>query len=105
MTTRDRQCIYNLYSIHRFPPASIARLYGLSHQRMLVILEENKDITIISDTNCLLCGLDDAETFYNDGNRENKKPKNLIALCDADKRRIQHMQLRRRKGIVTPQMD
>ena len=103
MTSRDHRDIQSLFFIHRFIPASIARLYGLSRQRIGILIHDELNITIISDTTCLLCGLDDAKTFYIDGNEENKDPQNIIMLCEADIRRIQHLQLRRKEGIAKSQ--
>lgn len=104
MTIRDKNDIQNLYFFHRFSPASIARLFGLSHVRILQILHTRlEDVTIISDTECLLCGLEDVQTLYIDGDTENKHPQNIIMLCPADKRRIQRLQARRRLSIAKPQ--
>ena len=105
MNIRDKRDIRNLYYFHRFIKSSIARLYGLSHVSIQKLLTQKKgeDVTIVSDTECLLCGLDDVNTFYIDGNRENKDPQNIIMLCEADKRRILHLQLRRRSGVIKDQ--
>jgi hypothetical protein len=102
MMAKDHRDIKTLYYIHRFTKASIARLYGVSRPRMNEILAV-KDITIISDTNCLLCGLEDAMTYFIDGNEKNQNPQNIICLCEADQRRIKHLQLRRRQGSLIPQ--
>ena len=100
MTGRDRRVIKNLYYIHRFLPASIARLYGLSHVRILQILKEEPNPTIIPDTECLFCGLEEAKTFYIDGNENNRTPQNIITLCEADRRMVTALQLRRKERIV-----
>lgn len=102
MTSRDKSTVEDLYYIHRFLPSSIAKLYGVSHVTVLNILKK-KDISIIPDIECLICGLKDSETFYIDGNENNKTPQNIITLCEADKRRLRHMQIRRHQGVVTPQ--
>ena len=94
VTTRDHNDIQSLYYIHRFTRASIARLYGLSHQRILRILD-NKAMSI-ADTECLLCGLEEiVDPFYIDNNDNNNSPQNVIMLCEADRRRIRHLQMRR----------
>ncbi len=67
------------------------------------IVEKYGTVTMISDTECLLCGLEDVESFYIDGDPKNKKPQNILSLCEADKRRLQHLQLRKRKGVLTSQ--
>ena len=105
MTSRDHRDIKNLYYLHRFTAASIARLYGLSKARMSEILhgKDDENISIISDVDCLLCGLPDAKTFFIDGNENNRNPQNIIALCDADVRRIRHLQLRRKQKAAIPQ--
>mgnify|MGYP001583868677 CR=1 FL=1 len=96
MTTRDHKDIQTLYYIHRFIPASIARLYGLSHQRILKILGKNTMSN--SDTECLLCGLEEIiDPFYIDNDDNNANPQNVIMLCEADRRRIRHLQMRRFK--------
>lgn len=78
-------------------------LFGVSHEAIRKITNKNMDIMIVSDVECLLCGLADSDTFYIDGDRDNKNPQNLIMLCEADRRRIKPMQLRKRKGFVIPQ--
>lgn len=96
MTARDHKDIQNLYHFHRFLPATIARLYGLSPVRIHQVLKGN--IFVIGDTECMLCGLEDeTSTFYIDGNDDNRSPQNRIVLCEADKRRMIHLQLRRKK--------
>jgi len=102
MNARDKEDARSLYFIHRFLPSSIAKLYGVSHVTILNLISK-ESITIVSDVECLLCGLEEAKTFYIDGDDENKSPQNIIMLCEADRRRIRPLQLRRRKGVVTPQ--
>jgi hypothetical protein len=102
---RDKESAKNLYFIHRFLPASIAKLFGVSHVTILNIVNKNKDVSIVSDTECLLCGLDDCQNFYIDGNRSNKNPQNIIMLCEADRRRIRALQLRKRKGFIQPEFE
>lgn len=95
MTSRDWSSIKNLYYIHRFTIPNIARLYGTSDQAIRQKLD-NKTFSL-SDTNCLLCGLEEIiNPFYIDGNEDNESPQNVLMLCEADKRRIIHLQLRRR---------
>lgn len=51
---------------------------------------------VISDTECLLCGLEEiVNPFYIDRNEDNHNPQNVLMLCEADTRRFLH--LRRRK--------
>jgi hypothetical protein len=100
---RDVNDIKTLYYIHRFLPASIAKLYGISHVTVLNIVEKDRNVTMVSDTECLLCGLPDVYSFYIDGNSKNKRPQNVLSLCEADKRRLQHMQLRKKEGSLTSQ--
>ena len=98
VSERDITDIKTLYYIHRFVPASIARLYGVSKQTISNIIErEGRNITIISDSECLLCGLPDVLTFYIDGDQKNKRPQNIIMLCEADKRRLQHLQMKNKR--------
>jgi hypothetical protein len=99
MTARDHKDIQNLHYFHRFLPASIAKLYGLSAVRIHQILKEST--LSVSDTECMLCGLEDeVKLFYIDGNEDNHNPQNLLMLCEADKRRIVHLQLRRIKSLT-----
>ena len=107
MTARDLRSIKNLYFFHRYLPSSVARIFGVSAKHILHIVhgEPTESVTVIADLECMLCGLEDAQTYYIDGDKTNQKPQNLIMLCEADKRRIQHLQLRKRRGIVSPQMD
>jgi hypothetical protein len=107
MTIRDLRSIHSLYFFQRYTPASLARLYGLSHQRVLQILSNKKGVssTVITEVDCQVCGADESQTYYIDGNKTNNKPQNLIMLCEPDKRKFQHLQLRRRKGLLMPQME
>jgi hypothetical protein len=103
VSERDREDIRTLYFVHRFILSSIAKLYGLTPTTIKHIVSKSKDVSIISDTECLLCGLPDVFSFYIDGNSKNKKPQNILMLCEADKRRLTHLQLRKRKGVLTSQ--
>lgn len=105
MTKRDRETILELYYIHRLIPASIAKLFGVDHATILYTVHKNKDISIRSDTECLICGLEDCQTFYIDGKVSNKSSQNVIMLCEADKRRLRAMQLRKRKGSLRLQLE
>lgn len=105
MTSKDRKSIHTLYYFHRYIPASIAKLYGISHQRILQILNEKQDETVISEVECQICSADECQTYYIDGDKTNNKPQNIIMLCEPHKRSFQHLQLRRRKGLLTPQME
>ena len=104
MTSRDHRDIKSLYLLRRFLKSSIARLYGLSRPRMNKLLPKEDMIMIPSEV-CELCGLDEVSTFFIDGDEKNKNPQNIIALCEADKRRILHLQLRRKEGTVKPQFE
>lgn len=107
MTTRDRRTIKTLYIFGRYTPATIARLFGLSHQRILQIIASEKidATTIISELDCQVCGADESQVYFIDGNEINNKPQNRIMLCEPDKRKFQHLQLRRKKGLLLPQLD
>lgn len=99
MTSRDRRDIQNLYYFHRFTQASIARLYGLSHVRIRQIVFDNakQSLIVISDLTCMLCGVEDEiKRFYIDNNEDNNNPQNVLMLCEPDRRRIIHLQLRRK---------
>jgi hypothetical protein len=102
MTIRDIRAIHTLYFFHRYIPASIARLYGVSRKHITEILHEKQSETVISETECQICSADECQPFYIDGNELNNKPQNVIQLCEPDKRKFQHMQLVRRKGILQP---
>ena len=95
MNIRDKDSVLNLYYIHRFLPSSIAKLYGVAHTTILDMVHKNKNVGIVSDTECLLCGLEDATTFYIDGNVSNQIPQNVIMLCEADHRRLKHLQMKK----------
>ena len=105
MTNRDLLIIKNLYYLHRYLPSNIARLYGVSNKHILEILHGgvNQSVSIISDLECLMCGLEEAQEFYIDGNKENQTPQNLIMLCESDRRRVQHLHLRKTKDRLIPQ--
>lgn len=104
VTSKDRTNIKRLYYFHNYLPAVIAKLFGLSRERISQILQEEGGETIINNAmECLLCGNEDCSKFYIDGNDENNKPQNVIMLCEYDCRRLKHMQMRRnRKEILTP---
>jgi len=97
LNDRDINDIKTLYFIHRFLPAKIAELYAISHVTVLNIVEKNRNIRMISDLECLLCGLPDVLTFHIDGNVNNRKPQNIISLCEADHRRLKHLQMKKRR--------
>jgi hypothetical protein len=106
MTIRDYRSIHTLYFFHRYIPSSIARLYGVSPKHIIEIIEQKQDETVISEVECQICGIeDDILTFYIDGDSQNNKPQNIIMLCEPDRRKFQHMQLRRRQGTLKPQME
>lgn len=93
MTSRDYSDIKNLHYIHRFIPSSIARLYQVSHVTILNVLKGDK--YIISDIECLLCGLEEIiEPYFIDGNEDNHSPQNVLMLCEAHKRRFKHLKRR-----------
>ena len=101
VSERNVNDIKILYFFHRFLPASIAKLYGVSKPTITNIIEKNGTVAFTSDTECLLCGLTDVFYFYIDGNPKNKKPQNVLSLCEACKRRLQHMQMSKKQGILT----
>lgn len=105
MTTRDYQAIHTLYWFHRYLPASIAKLYACSTQHILDIINERPNETVISEIECQICSADECQPYYIDGNRDNNKPQNIIQLCEPHKRRFQHMQLKKRNGVLEPQME
>lgn len=105
MTIRDHRSIHTLYFIHRYIPASIARLYGVSRKHVVKILEKSKSETVVSEFECQLCSSEDAMSYFIDGNESHNTPQNIIMLCEPDKRRFQHLQLRRRKGLLSLQME
>ena len=100
MTIRDRNSILRLYYVNRYLPSSIARLYGLSYNRIKEILKE-KHTVFAGDIECLICGFENATEYFIDGNENNGKPQNKIMLCEGCKRRIQHLQIRRSPAILT----
>ena len=106
MTIRDYRSIHTLYFFHRYLPSSIARLYGVSPKHIIEILAQKQSETVVSETDCQICGVEDDVQSYNiDGNKTNNKPQNTIVLCEPDRRKFQHMQLRRKEGTLKPQMD
>jgi len=104
MTFRDVKAIHTLYYFHRYIPASIARLYGVSRTQIGRVLEMKHTETVISETECQLCGADECRTYFIDGDKTNTSPQNVIMLCEPDLRKFQHMQVRRREGLLTPQL-
>lgn len=104
MTVRDYRSIHTLYYFHRYIPSSIARLYGVAPKTIMDILEEYIKETVVAESECQICSNDDAENYYIDGDEENKKPQNIIMLCEPDKRKFEHMQLRRKRGTLIPQL-
>ena len=106
MTTRDIRSVHNLYYFHRYIPSSIARLYGVSPKHIISILREpkNESLTVVSETECQICSADECQQYYIDGDKENTKPQNIIMLCEPDLRKFQHLQVRKRKGLLTPQL-
>lgn len=103
LTTRDYRAIHTLYYFHRYIPSSIARLFGIAPKTVIDIINQKHE-TVVSETECQICSMDECQTYYIDGDDKNDKPQNVIMLCEADKRKFQHMQLARRKGILVPQM-
>jgi hypothetical protein len=103
MTIRDIRAIHTLYYFHRYIPSSIARLYGVAPKTITGIIEDNENETVIAETECQICSADECQPFYIDGDNTNNKPQNIIQLCEPDKRKFQHMQLVRRKGVLSPQ--
>jgi hypothetical protein len=104
MTERDIRAIHTLYYFHRYLPASIARLYGISRQHVKEILDIKQNETVIAETECQLCSADECQPYFIDGDKTNKRPQNIIQLCEPDLRRFQHMQLRKRNGLLTAQL-
>lgn len=103
MNLTDKNNIKLLYHFHRYNKASIAKLYGLSSTRIKTIIAEEHHVTAIPLDDCLLCGLDGAKQYFIDGNADNNNPQNKIMLCEACKRRIEHLQIRRPSGTVRSQ--
>ena len=104
MTIRDHRSIHTLYYFHRYIPSSIARLYGCTPKHIGDILNR-KNETVISEVDCQICGMDECQPYYIDGDKLNNKPQNIIMLCEPDKRKFQHLQLKRRKGLLQPQLE
>lgn len=105
MTIRDYRAIHTLYYFHRYIPSSIARLYGCSPKHIIELVNKNKDEVVVSEVECQICSSEDAITYFIDGNKLNNKPQNIIMLCEPDKRKFQHLQLRRRRGLLTSQLE
>ena len=104
MTIRDIRSIHTLYFFHRYIPSSIARLYGVSPKHIIEIINQ-KDETVVSEVECQICSADECQTYYIDGDKLNNKPQNIIMLCEPDKRKFQHLQLRKRRGLLVPQLE
>lgn len=101
MTVRDRNNIKRLYYYHNYLPNSLAKLFGLSHVRIFQILKEQGGESIINTAlECLLCGNEDCQKFFIDGDTENTRPQNVIMICEYDARRLRHMQLRRSRLVL-----
>ncbi len=105
MTSRDNQKIHTLYFQYRYIPSSIARLYGVAPKTILDIIGQTQHNAVIAKFECQICTNDDAEPYYIDGNSEHNTPQNVIMLCEPDKRRFQHLQLRRRQGFLRLQIE
>lgn len=103
MTTKDRHNIKMLYHFHRYSKASLGRLFGVSASRIKIIIREESSVTAVPLDECLLCELEESKQYFIDGNEENSNPQNKIMLCEACKRRIEHLQLRRSKETVKSQ--
>lgn len=95
MTSLDYKDIQTLHFVHRFIPATIARLYGVSHVVILRIID--KSTYSLTDTECLICGLEEEIfPFYIDGNEDNNSPQNVLMLCENHKRKFSHLKSRRK---------
>ena len=105
MTISDIRAIHTLYYFHRYPPTSIAKLYGVSPKHIIEIIEQKQNETVVAETECQICSADECQQYFIDGDSTNNKPKNIIMLCEPDKRRFQHLQLRRKEGLLTPQFE
>ena len=103
MTSRDYRAIHTLYYFHRYIPSSIARLYGVAPKTIIEIVNKSATETVVAETECQICSMDECQPYYIDGDEKNIKPQNIIMLCEPDLRKFQHMQLVRRKGLLTPQ--
>jgi len=60
--------------------------------------------TVVAETECQICSADECQQYFIDGNKLNNKPQNIVMLCEPDLRKFQHLQLRKRKGLLTPQL-
>lgn len=101
MTVRDRRDIKRLYYFNNYLQSTLARLYGLSQERIRQILHEDQSVSFNTGTECILCSNDEyLELLFIDGNDSNNKPQNVIMLCEVDKRRIGHLQLRRKEVLL-----
>lgn len=103
MTIRDYRSIHTLYYFHRYIPSSIARLYGCTSKTIGEIIAKSENETVIAETECQICSSDDAITYFIDGDKTNNKPQNIIMLCEPDKRKFQHLQLKRQRVLI-PQL-
>ncbi len=90
MTSRDHIDIQDLHFIHRLIPASLAKLYGVSHVVILRILD--RSTFSLTDTECLICGLEEEiSPYYIDRDDNNNNPQNVIMLCENHKRKFSHL--------------
>lgn len=105
MTVKDKQNIRRLYYMHRYSYASIAKLYGVSRQRITEIILEITSVTFSADDECIICSNDNAQGYFIDGNENNDNPQNIIKLCEPDKRLFQRLQIRRKSGILKSQLE
>jgi hypothetical protein len=104
MTPRDIRSIHTLYYFHRYLPSSIARLYGVSRKHIGEILKMKQNETVVAETECQICSADECQQYFIDGNKTNNRPQNIVMLCEPDLRRFQHLQVRKRRGLLTPQL-
>lgn len=95
MTGRDFRAVHTLYYFHRYNPSAIARLFSVPQRKIKYWLDKSVNETVIAETDCQICGNEDGQNYYIDGNNENNKPQNIIMLCEPDKRRFQHLRLSR----------
>lgn len=104
MTAKDKKNIRSLFYIHRYNETSISKLFGVTQQRISIILKEQQSVTFAPLQECLLCGLDDGvKSYFIDGDEENNKPQNVIILCENDKRKIEHLQIKRGENLLITQ--
>lgn len=96
MTIRDRREIKELFHFHRYSKAAIARVYGISRERVRIIIKETETTSFLDDGECALCENDIAKTYFIDGNEENHDPQNKIQLCEMDRRRVMHLKVTKR---------